>query len=285
MVKRASAKARSQSAMEYLMTYGWAILIIAVVLGAIYSLGLFNGASLAPRTQPGACQVYRPNGPGTVQYISLGGSCANELPQYALLCNGQVFASMPTSFAKAANATISVWFNPSNPPGSGQYIFNTAGTSDRIYITESTGNLGVTMGSSANSIGTSQTNKNVWYNAVLVWAGTNAILFVNGQLVSSGAFSALGAVQNPMSMCGFGGDLQTFTGMVSNIQFYNSSFDANSVKALYLEGIGGAPINLQSLVSWWPLNGNMNDYSGNLNNGVPSNTIYTNQWLNGYIAP
>jgi hypothetical protein len=29
--------------MEYLMTYGWAILIIAVVLGALFSLGVFNG--------------------------------------------------------------------------------------------------------------------------------------------------------------------------------------------------------------------------------------------------
>ncbi len=36
---------RSQSAMEYLMTYGWAILIVAVVLGALYSLGIFNGAN------------------------------------------------------------------------------------------------------------------------------------------------------------------------------------------------------------------------------------------------
>ncbi len=36
---------RAQSAMEYLMTYGWAILIIAVVLGALYVLGVFNGTS------------------------------------------------------------------------------------------------------------------------------------------------------------------------------------------------------------------------------------------------
>ena len=34
-----------QSAMEYLMTYGWAILIVAVVLGALYSLGIFNGSN------------------------------------------------------------------------------------------------------------------------------------------------------------------------------------------------------------------------------------------------
>ena len=33
---------RSQSAMEYLMTYGWAILIIAIVLASLWSLGLFS---------------------------------------------------------------------------------------------------------------------------------------------------------------------------------------------------------------------------------------------------
>ena len=36
---------RLQSAMEYLMTYGWSILIIAVVLGALYALGVFGGAA------------------------------------------------------------------------------------------------------------------------------------------------------------------------------------------------------------------------------------------------
>ncbi len=35
----------AQSAMEYLMTYGWSILILAVVLGALFGLGVFNGAA------------------------------------------------------------------------------------------------------------------------------------------------------------------------------------------------------------------------------------------------
>ena len=38
---------RAQSAMEYLMTYGWAILIIAVVLAALFSLGVFSQGSTA----------------------------------------------------------------------------------------------------------------------------------------------------------------------------------------------------------------------------------------------
>ncbi|MGC8572244.1 MAG: hypothetical protein ACP5LH_03120, partial [Candidatus Micrarchaeia archaeon] len=37
---------RAQSAMEYLMTYGWAILIIAIVLAILFKLGVFSGASL-----------------------------------------------------------------------------------------------------------------------------------------------------------------------------------------------------------------------------------------------
>lgn len=37
---------KGQSAMEYLMTYGWAILIIAVVLGALFALGVFSGSTL-----------------------------------------------------------------------------------------------------------------------------------------------------------------------------------------------------------------------------------------------
>ncbi len=34
--------------MEYLMTYGWAIIVIAVVLGAMYSLGIFSSNTLIP---------------------------------------------------------------------------------------------------------------------------------------------------------------------------------------------------------------------------------------------
>jgi hypothetical protein len=33
---------KAQGAMEYLMTYGWAILIVAIVLGALFRMGVFN---------------------------------------------------------------------------------------------------------------------------------------------------------------------------------------------------------------------------------------------------
>ncbi len=46
MPRRKMRTKKDQSAMEYLMTYGWAILIIAVVLGALFSLGVFSGNSM-----------------------------------------------------------------------------------------------------------------------------------------------------------------------------------------------------------------------------------------------
>ena len=49
LVKKKREKSKAQSAMEYLMTYGWAILIIAVVLAALFELGVFNGSNLAPQ--------------------------------------------------------------------------------------------------------------------------------------------------------------------------------------------------------------------------------------------
>ena len=35
-------KKKGQSAMEYLMTYGWAILIVIVVVAALYAMGVFK---------------------------------------------------------------------------------------------------------------------------------------------------------------------------------------------------------------------------------------------------
>ena len=42
MKKRRKKSRKAQAAMEYLMTYGWAILIIIVVVAALYAMGVFT---------------------------------------------------------------------------------------------------------------------------------------------------------------------------------------------------------------------------------------------------
>ena len=52
-------------------------------------------------------------------------------------------------------------------------------------------------------------------------------------------------------------------GEMADIQIYNISLSQTQLQALYAEGLGGAPtITNASLVAWWPLDGNTNDYSG-----------------------
>ncbi|MEM4067933.1 MAG: hypothetical protein QXV17_13850, partial [Candidatus Micrarchaeaceae archaeon] len=75
-------------------------------------------------------------------------------------------------------------------------------------------------------------------------------------------------------------------GNLADVQLYNTSLSASEIQALYQEGIGGAPIDLQNLVGWWPLNGNANDYSGNDNNGALNSVVnFVSNWYSGYTPP
>lgn len=62
---RISENGRGQAALEYLMTYGWAILVILIVGIALWQMGVFN----PPATQPG-CSGFSQLMPLDAQYIS-----------------------------------------------------------------------------------------------------------------------------------------------------------------------------------------------------------------------
>jgi hypothetical protein len=52
---------KAQSAMEYLMTYGWAILIVIIVAAALYALGIFNPATYTGRVPTGFTTLGAPD--------------------------------------------------------------------------------------------------------------------------------------------------------------------------------------------------------------------------------
>jgi len=95
---------KGQTAMEYLMTYGWAILIIIVVVAALYSLGVF---SVTPGVQCSPCfsyfafvdydqtngVLYMRNGPRTIYWDVYG-----ALPDAGTL---------PADFLASGNCTSS----------------------------------------------------------------------------------------------------------------------------------------------------------------------------------
>ncbi|TRZ47070.1 LamG domain-containing protein [bacterium] len=287
--KRGSAKAKLQSAMEYLMTYGWAILIIAVVLGSLFQLGVFNSSSFSPRAPPGACQVFRPSGPGTVTNINLMGVCTGQLPQYVGQFNGQssyVNVGNPTSLAIAPSFTIEVWAKPNKASSSGMAISCYYAHSSGFFLGQgvpwsASTNWGFRMAGSFGYKGIDMGVSSVgeWVQLSVVVNGTSLKGYVNGRQVVSDVSG--GNVVNPVNNYNIGRDPSYgsyFNGTLGNAQIYNTSLSANQILALYLESIGGAPMKLQNLVGWWPLNGNTNDYSGNNNNGVPTAVTFTSQY-------
>lgn len=61
------------------MTYGWAILIIAIVLAALFDVGVFNYSQSGIKAPPGSCSVQRIDGSA-----SLEGLCQGLEPQFVM---------------------------------------------------------------------------------------------------------------------------------------------------------------------------------------------------------
>lgn len=119
-------------------------------------------------------------------------------------------------------------------------------------------------------------SSNVLYYAVFTYDGSNVRLYVNG--VQKEVLAGGGNIKTGTSHLTIGSLATTqnyFSGLISNVQVYNTSLSAKQIASLYSEGMGGAPLAGAGLVGWWPLNGNTNDYGGQGNNGSPNNLNYT----------
>ncbi len=288
---------RAQSAMEYLMTYGWSILIIAVILGALAYLGVFNPLYFAPKANPGSCQAFRPNGAGTSYDINLLGVCNGELPQYVAEFNGKANVGMERAPALGGingnQITVTAWvyistFSSGTPkvPIIGAYCnppfelnVNQNGGNEVDFWPNVNGNW---QNAATSSIPLSTSR---WYFIGGEYNGSYISVYLNDERWDVQEVGSLTAESSPISVSNIGSCGGTLTGYLANIQIYNASLDSPTMNALYQEGIGGAPIDLQNLVGWWPLNGNANDYSGNGDNGVPTNVVYTRSWISSYNQP
>lgn len=284
---------RAQAALEYLTTYGWAILIIAVVTVGLYSIGVLNPSTFASRAVPGSCIINRPYGVATIQLIQLQGLCNNEQPKLAPYFNGGSNVSIANSSLLSTNSvTVSLWvkFNPNSGysyiiergaignPGS-FYIGNTS-TKQIVFATYS--NAGAL---TTTNFGATALNPNTWYYLTASYnpSTSTAATYINGVLSTTNSGASLGN-SNPAnteigSAINGGGFLN---GYVSDVQIYNTSLSQNSIKLLYIGGIGSDPLQLPNLVGWWPLNGDTLDYSGNNNNANSNGIYFTESWNLGY---
>lgn len=277
--------------MEYISTYGWAILVISIVVAALFYLGIFNPSVSAP---PGSCRIIR-----SKTSASFAGTCNGKIPKYIAGFNGtnsQVRISNFTSLGmlpQNTGMTISVWFNinetQSTESASDAGIINTYGGCSYALRFESATTLNLSDNCNHGYSGGYIFQPHIWYHvAVAVNSGANPeeTYYVNGVKVANGTSGTWISSKSWSPMCigslcsgGF------FKGYLANLQLYNTSEPANFALALYKQGIGGQPSDLGHIVGWWPLNGDVIDYGGNSNNGNDHNIIYASFTGANYSQP
>ncbi|HII10017.1 MAG: LamG domain-containing protein [Candidatus Micrarchaeaceae archaeon] len=298
--------ARSQSAMEYLMTYGWAVLIIGVVLAALVSLGAFNSALWGPRASAGSCKTFR-----SAVVTTLEGVCNNVIPRSVAQFSGtSSYVTTPPENTGASSFSVSFYFYATPVLAAGHYetvISNqypdynnnlpkwTVYLDARSYPTLGPLELRLNDGSQLNDITPESSvscepdlsTVNTWhFVAITVNSASKTYNFyADGNACGSGTYTFTGTFVSSNGVIISDASSPSFSGDLADVQIYNTSLDANQVQALYVEGIGGVPVNLQHIVGWWPLNGDFNDYSGGGNTGTPTNVVFTSSWTSGYTTP
>ncbi len=284
------------------MTYGWAILVIAVVLGVLFQLGVFGSANLAPKAKAGQCQV-QIVGSGSSTTHQLAGLCSPELPQYVAQFGGNSYIYIPSHVTPGGVTTafsVFAWvYVPVAPNGDShggvveqecsgtctwfvELVSNGAGSVSPCYYYD---------GSNYNWCSYSTPLDfplDTWEFVGFVVTSSNIYAYADNQEVTVGASYATNSLAVFPTWIGTRGDGicgTCITGDIADVQAYNASLTQAEVDALYMEGIGGAPVRPQNLTGWWPLNGNTNDYSGNNNNGQNNGASYSSFWTSGYSAP
>jgi hypothetical protein len=213
------------------------------------------------------------------------------LPEYvAQFNNGSKSENITINNAKelapsiGSNLTITLWVKPLYTSGFGGVAFTTNPPSIQIgWQTEfsPTGTLDWLVSNVSAQGG-------IWsFMAVEETVGKSASIYLNGDLTAYTTNSAMVSSTQTATTYLIGTYVTCcqYKGSLANIQIYNASLSNSSIQALYKEGIGGAPINVNNLMGWWPLNGNANDYSGYGNDGTAANVTYTSSWTSGYSAP
>jgi hypothetical protein len=283
----------AQSVLEFLVSYAWMFLIIAIVAYVLYILGAYT-PNLSPHAIAGTCQVSRPYGPYTTYLVALDGTCNNLPPAYvgelSQSSGGHIIIPLQSPAISSNQLTLVFWLTIT---GSGRYpqnILTVNGTPEAFSICQQ-GTVGNTTTPWQFIVLTINTSENVSDS------GTDAFLYVNNTLVdappqhfsptSSNGINIGGAISGnhnclPIMNTPYYG----LNGEISNLQVYDTVLTKGQMKELYLEGLGGEPITLQNLLAWWPLNGDTSDYSGNgRSSGSTAGIAFSGLLIENYSVP
>jgi hypothetical protein len=175
------------------------------------------------------------------------------------------------------NVAVSAWVRTTS--SSSQVIFSAWDGTNGYQLYSISGNVVIWSNGGGSLVSPKLINDGNWHYIVGVYTGSTNYLYVDGALVASGSGTLTASTKDAQigTQCsGSGGTTcsQFFSTSIANVQLYSTQLTAAQVQREYQQGISSLPISGNSLVGWWPLNGNAQDYSGNGYNGVATSMSY-----------
>lgn len=222
-------------------------------------------------------------------YVNGQGSCAEYLlnsvaspANYSFTINGastkyvahfngnsRIFAPNQFGVSSTCNMTVVAWSDyqgNSGSPNQGVIRLNST-TPSGISFGTGTVRFELSNSGSTNSWTEPGNFQNAWTMSSLVLRRGVPYGYINGAAYpsTSGSIGCIGIGNATIGV--YSGSY--FNGNITDIQIYNSSLSTAQINQLYREGITAPPISNQSLVGWFPLAGDANNYAGSYSAGYP----------------
>ncbi len=215
--------------------------------------------------------------------ITINGTSINNAAKFSGH-NSYISTVLPTN---TPQFTLSFWLNPSAYPTNYQRIvsldkyiapyagWTVLGTSSgtTIYMA-----LFTSSGTEFDS-GYANLNLDSWQNYIITYNGVIPTIYRNGVAIPTSSNGVYSSVSNLPLIIGSGDSSgvgsTSYNGMMSNVQLYNISLSQVQVSSLYQEGLTGFPVLSSSLIGWWPLQSDANNYARSYSAGFPANVVFT----------
>ncbi len=206
------------------------------------------------------------------------------LPAFSAKFNPDSYMVTNTEASSASTITLSAWVYPTSYTANQAIIGQgNSGTDSWELFQNGTKYTFRIYGVGTVSFGSVYVNR--WSHVAVTYSSGTTNAFINGAPSGNFILGSTLLANRPLYIGYSNNDITSsyFSGMVSNLQVYNTVLSQNSISDLYALGVSSPPVNA-AILGWWPLNGNTRDYGGNANNAVPFGSMsFTNPNLSASI--
>ncbi len=231
----------------------------------------------------GSCADYLLNNMETMgnYTVTLGSNVISGLSLASFSPSSNSYIITGSNYSTLYTMTLSFWAYPTAPNAVQQDMVDSIPR--YIMVGINSNNDIVLNPGTANSVTTSNAVKFNKWNFIAITAKTSGsstlyAVYLNGAEVKSGSVSQ--SVQSPNSLT-FSNLTNKYDGLLADVQLYSTTLTGGQLGVIYQEGLQGGPLNNQGLLSWYPLDGDANDYGNQSNAGYSVNVAY----INGNYVP